>query len=219
MTSPQVATPYSSHTHPEFLGEHRPRSISDASDAGVVYDPKATPPMPTPPHPIAATSQPGELARRKTHNLGRPRLSAPSAVSSSTHTHEPLPHLHHHPQSHQRRISSGSSASSSRSRSPLAQLVHPALASPPFAARDSRATTTAAASLLQQPQQADAPEPGRRAPGETGFGGDHVLMRVQHGEGFEYSKEFLAAKYECQYCGKRFNRPSSLKVGPCHSFA
>ncbi|CAE6453740.1 unnamed protein product [Rhizoctonia solani] len=40
----------------------------------------------------------------------------------------------------------------------------------------------------------------------------HVLMRVQQPQGEEFSKEFLAAKYECQYCGKRFNRPSSLKI-------
>ncbi|KAG8740493.1 hypothetical protein FRC10_004259 [Ceratobasidium sp. 414] len=84
---------------------------------------------------------------------------------------------------HQRRVSSGSSVSvRSRSRSPLAQLVHPS----------------------------------SKAPGEAGFGGEHVLMRVHHahphGEGYEFTKEFLAAKYECQYCGKRFNRPSSLKV-------
>ncbi|QRV93360.1 C2H2 zinc finger [Ceratobasidium sp. AG-Ba] len=55
-----------------------------------------------------------------------------------------------------------------------------------------------------------------KAPGEAGFGGEHVLMRVHapavHGEGYEFTKEFLAAKYECQYCGKRFNRPSSLKI-------
>ncbi|KAG9101726.1 hypothetical protein FRC06_002692 [Ceratobasidium sp. 370] len=85
---------------------------------------------------------------------------------------------------HQRRVSSGSSVSvRSRSRSPLAQLVHPS---------------------------------SSKAPGEAGFGGEHVLMRVHHvhpqGEGYEFTKEFLAAKYECQYCGKRFNRPSSLKI-------
>ncbi|CAE6458018.1 unnamed protein product [Rhizoctonia solani] len=40
----------------------------------------------------------------------------------------------------------------------------------------------------------------------------HVLMRVQQPQPEEFSKEFLAAKYECQYCGKRFNRPSSLKI-------
>ncbi|KAH7338140.1 hypothetical protein B0J17DRAFT_660932 [Rhizoctonia solani] len=40
----------------------------------------------------------------------------------------------------------------------------------------------------------------------------HVLMRVQQPQAEEFSKEFLAAKYECQYCGKRFNRPSSLKI-------
>ncbi|CAE6487249.1 unnamed protein product [Rhizoctonia solani] len=40
----------------------------------------------------------------------------------------------------------------------------------------------------------------------------HVLMRVQQHQGEEFSKEFLAAKYECPYCGKRFNRPSSLKI-------
>ncbi|CAE7182408.1 unnamed protein product [Rhizoctonia solani] len=40
----------------------------------------------------------------------------------------------------------------------------------------------------------------------------HVLMRVQPPQAEDFSKEFLSAKYECQYCGKRFNRPSSLKI-------
>jgi hypothetical protein len=41
-------------------------------------------------------------------------------------------------------------------------------------------------------------------------------MRVQQPQAEEFSKELLAAKYECQYCGKRFNRPSSLKVRNIH---
>ncbi|KAG9122172.1 hypothetical protein FRC07_001562 [Ceratobasidium sp. 392] len=119
------------------------------------------------------------------HAVDLGRRHSTMAIGARTPPPPPTSELaaHHH----QRRVSSGSSVSvRSRSRSPLAQLVHPSASS-------------------------------SKAPGEAGFGGEHVLMRVQNtahgqGEGYEFTKEFLAAKYECQYCGKRFNRPSSLKV-------
>jgi hypothetical protein len=190
-----LATHYARNGHldPGAVHHSRTRSFSDASDP--VHDFResskaerqeyhAYPPPPAPA--FALASHPVELGRRNTVAIGARPSASPNEAASR---------LHH------RRVSSGSSVSSSnrRSRSPLAQLIHPP------SSRDIH--PPAAASSVQK-----TPESVRRVPGETGFGGEHVLMRVQHGEGFEFTKEFLAAKYECQYCGKRFNRPSSLKV-------
>ncbi|QRW07512.1 C2H2 zinc finger [Ceratobasidium sp. AG-Ba] len=95
------------------------------------------------------------------------------------------------------------------------QSHHPSMAIGARAPPSSSATREAAAHTAAPARSPLVPS-SSKAPGEAGFGGEHVLMRVHapavHGEGYEFTKEFLAAKYECQYCGKRFNRPSSLKI-------
>ncbi|CAE6511679.1 unnamed protein product [Rhizoctonia solani] len=186
------------HDHPLRHLEPRLLPGGHSETPGLPIPSSSRPPLHSAysPHEVTYRAERPDVVHQTSRHADMTPRAAPTATLAPSE-----PSRYH---SHHRRVSSGSSASAStRSRSPIAP-VQP--------------HSQHVLMRVQQPQAeefskeflAPARQLGPIAPAQPHS--QHVLMRVQPPQAEDFSKEFLSAKYECQYCGKRFNRPSSLKI-------
>ena len=153
--------------------------------------------------------------------------STSEAVSEATRGHSPISRETLDP-SAKRRHTIGSSRGSSSSSSSMARLSHHAMEQPPPPRYSGVPTSSLSKNAIPTGLSLAAHGTNPYPTGSTHPSMTHNLPPVggnypsasscppsppsTSGEEVSTERRKTPAKYECQYCKKRFNRPSSLKV-------